>query len=351
MRGWVIPLLAWSTAIPATANLPQSRDRDQHERPTTAIEYDDPKDAIVLSDKRRVHLVCRGSGSPTVILTAGIGNWSEVWGKVQPALAQRNKVCAWDRAGFGFSDASKIAQTTSATTDDLENALHAAHVVGPYILVGHSMGSYESLMFADRHLADVAGMVLVDPSIPNQFQRLAVAAPSDEAQLEQQNDAIVQGSRKCATALRTGQLTLTSPDPDGCLQYSPRYSKRLKDELAKRDLNPARFDTTASLFSEFPSNARAVEKPRRNYNDIPLIILSAFVPSGNNSDHQQPANVVSPLQREWLTAHRDLMHVSRAGTQWEVPGAGHFIQLSNPDAVIGAVDAVIDAADQNSAPK
>ena len=66
-----------------------------------------------------------GQGSPTVILSAGMGNWAETWRKIQPAVAARTRVCAWDRAGFGFSTPSPEPQDVTHTTKDLERSLKA----------------------------------------------------------------------------------------------------------------------------------------------------------------------------------------------------------------------------------
>jgi len=119
---------------------------------------------------RRIGLHCMGAGSPTVILSAGLGNWAETWRKVQPAIAARTRVCAWDRAGFGFSSPSPDPQDVAHTTRDLEGALRAARIAGPLVLVGHSLGGLEMLVFADRNRRRIAGMVLEDPSFPGQFE-------------------------------------------------------------------------------------------------------------------------------------------------------------------------------------
>src|SRR6185436_8496713 len=99
--------------------------------------YAKPQRLVKLADGRAIHLYCQGRGSPTVILTAGLGGWASSWSKVQPAVARHTRTCAWDRAGFGYSDGSAQPQTLAATTGDLEQALAAARIKGPYVLVGH----------------------------------------------------------------------------------------------------------------------------------------------------------------------------------------------------------------------
>ena len=123
-----------------------------------------------IAEGKTIHIKCLGKGSPTVILSAGLGD-SE-WGKVQPQVARVTKVCFWDRYGSGFSSKATGRETVAETTADLIAALKAARVDGPFVAVGHSLGAYESLLLKDRAPEAVVGMVLVDPSIPDQGDRL-----------------------------------------------------------------------------------------------------------------------------------------------------------------------------------
>ena len=113
---------------------------------------------------RRINLHCSGSGGPTVVLMAGLFSWSLVWYKTQPVIAQKTRVCAFDRAGYGFSDPAPRPQILSDVVDDLHAALKAGPIPGPYVLVGHSLGGVEARLYAQRWPEDVVGMVLVDTS-------------------------------------------------------------------------------------------------------------------------------------------------------------------------------------------
>ena len=104
-----------------------------------------------MGEGRTINLICLGNGSPTVVLTAGLGSWSVVWRWVQPPLARGTRVCAWDPAGFGFSSPSSEPQDAVHLTEDLEQTLKDADVAGPYLMVGHSAGAFVALRFADRH--------------------------------------------------------------------------------------------------------------------------------------------------------------------------------------------------------
>jgi len=121
---------------------------------------------------RRINLHCTGAGSPTVILMAGIFSWSVVWYKAQPVIAQRTRVYAFDRAGYGFSDPAPRPQILSDVVDDLHAALNAGPIPGPYVLMGHSLGGIEARLYAQRWPKEIVGMVLVDSSPVLRSERL-----------------------------------------------------------------------------------------------------------------------------------------------------------------------------------
>jgi pimeloyl-ACP methyl ester carboxylesterase len=121
----------------------------------------------------RLYLNCTGSGSPTVLLVSGLGEASTYWGGwVAPAVAQNTRVCVYDRAGQGRSEAAAAPQDGVAVATDLHTLLDRARIAGPLVLVGHSTGGVYVRIFAARYPDQVAGMVLLD-SQPNQaFTRL-----------------------------------------------------------------------------------------------------------------------------------------------------------------------------------
>jgi pimeloyl-ACP methyl ester carboxylesterase len=114
---------------------------------------------------RRINMHCTGAGGPTVVLMAGIFSWSVVWYKTQPVISQSTRVCAFDRAGYGFSDPGPKPQILSDVVDDLHAALNAGPMQGPYVLVGHSLGGIEARLYAQRWPKEVVGIVLVDTAL------------------------------------------------------------------------------------------------------------------------------------------------------------------------------------------
>jgi pimeloyl-ACP methyl ester carboxylesterase len=342
-------LAAAAALVAAAAQQPVSAEVDR-----SLVPYASPKDAVRLPDGRMLHLVCMGQGTPTVILTAGAGDWSLTWSKVQPAVARTTRVCAWDRAGFGFSGPPPQPQTVDQTTADLAAALEAGRIAGPYVLVGHSLGGYESLLFADRHRPRVAGMVLVDPSFPDQLTPLAKAAPAQAAYMLTLPNPLGGLLRKCSAAVKAGTLTKQGPDPDGCFhpQWPPNYPPEMKAALdnnvaaAAPETIVRAWDTM--LFYSSPdflaTNSKIVVNPKRNYGDLPLIVLTRteFQPP---LDYPEAARAEIPAEEAaWNKGHDQLAALSTRGVNARVPGAPHFIHDAKPQVVIDAIEQVVREA-------
>jgi pimeloyl-ACP methyl ester carboxylesterase len=110
----------------------------------------------------RLHLDCRGQGSPTVVMDAGLGGSSLDWSLVQPDVAETTRVCTYDRAGMGWSDVGPMPRSPAHLAEELHTLLANAGIDGPLVLVAHSLAGKNVRMFAAAYPDQVAGMVLVD---------------------------------------------------------------------------------------------------------------------------------------------------------------------------------------------
>lgn len=113
---------------------------------------------------RDVHIVCSGQGTPTVVLEAGMGSMSSQWAWIQPGIAKFTRVCAYDRAGAGWSQAARGPRDADHIAADLEALLQTTGQTPPYVVVGHSLGGVFARVFASRNPSSVAGLVLIDPT-------------------------------------------------------------------------------------------------------------------------------------------------------------------------------------------
>jgi pimeloyl-ACP methyl ester carboxylesterase len=117
----------------------------------------------------RLHLDCHGTGGPTVVLFNGLGEFSASWARIVDPVSTTTRVCAYDRAGQGWSDDVASPQDGVSAAHDLHALLAAAGEHGPYVLVGHSIGGLYAMTYAATYPEQVAGMVLLDSSSPDQF--------------------------------------------------------------------------------------------------------------------------------------------------------------------------------------
>lgn len=133
--------------------------------PTLPDDFAMPGRTLSVGD-HRLHLDCRGSSQPTVVLLSGQGEFSAHWSLIAPAVARSTRVCAYDRAGQGWSDDVARPQSAAQVADDLQTLLHVAGEDGPFVVAGHSIGGAHAMVFAARHPDQVAGLVILDSSNP-----------------------------------------------------------------------------------------------------------------------------------------------------------------------------------------
>src|SRR3954468_14526815 len=125
---------------------------------------------------RRLYVRSAGSGGPTVILEPGLGESARAMARlIAPEVARTTTVVVYDRAGHGRSDAEPVAGADAAR--DLHVLLQRAHVPGPYVLAGHSLGGMFALSYAHRYPAEVGGIVLLDSMHPHQHNAFARMDP------------------------------------------------------------------------------------------------------------------------------------------------------------------------------
>src|ERR671913_324312 len=129
-----------------------------------------------------LHINCLGQGSPTVLLDAGSGEWSAQWVRVQREVSDTTRVCAYDRAGMGWSEMGPQPRDAKQISSELHTLLTNAGIEGPYVLVGHSFGGLYMQTYAARYPDEVAGVSLVESSHPDQFSYRQVARDSYEPQ-------------------------------------------------------------------------------------------------------------------------------------------------------------------------
>jgi pimeloyl-ACP methyl ester carboxylesterase len=218
---------------------------------------------------------------------------------------------------MGFSPAGPMPRDAAAIVADLDALAAAAPLRPPYILVGHSAGAMTMRLFADAHPRDIAGMVLVDPSVDGQFDGQAAAVAARVARYD-----------ACAVAAEAGALPSAEPGLRHCSAPLPAtLSPRMAALITAARLRPGWWRTQASEFAAIAgANSEALRKGRQNYGDLPLIVLTA-----GRSAEAMPG---------WAAAHAALAARSTRGFQCTVADAPHVVMNAAPAVVAAAVAAV-----------
>jgi pimeloyl-ACP methyl ester carboxylesterase len=248
----------------------------------------------------KMHIYCMGEGSPTIILDHAGGGSSMDWALIQPKLAEHTRVCAYDRAGFSWSDYNPAPRTLAQQVNELHELLKGANETGPYLLVGHSYGARVDRVFAATYPNEVAGMVLLDPGILYDDPRYPAETQSH---LKSDNTMIRAGYWLSPFGLvRLLQPVMSNPTFDlpeearlrnASFSATSTYWRSLKDQS----------DILAGVFKE--------EHQVTTLGEMPLLVLIST----------EPEDVTHQL---WTQANIEMSALSTHGNYQLVNGATHF---------------------------
>src|SRR3954454_9965266 len=216
---------------------------------------------IYRANGHRLYLNCVGSGSPTVVLFSGLGEWTPNWAWVQANMSATTRVCAFDRAGEGWSGGNAVPEDGHQLASDLHALLRVAHVPGPYVLAGHSVGGTYALAYAAQYPRQVAGVALIDSATPYQFE--LPDYPSFYSMWKRASALLPSAARTAMgrMALRSGFASLPPQSRDAARAFnsSPRQLTASRIEFLQL---PTVFDQAKAL---------------RSLHGKPLAVLTASV--------------------------------------------------------------------------
>jgi pimeloyl-ACP methyl ester carboxylesterase len=273
----------------------------------------------------KLNFMSMGKGSPAVVFDSPLGASHLAWSLVQPEVARFTQACAYDRAGYGWSEPGPQPRTSSRAVQELHALLRNSGVKPPYILVGNSIGGLNVRMFAFRYPGEVAGLVLVDAAHEEQSARMPPSTRLDPS--------FVRLLRLFRLGARCGLLRLLNmPMGEGSSELLPSKLRPMARAAGFRNawidaLYQEAIGTEAS-FAEVRSARLALKG--RPLEDIPLMVLTRGEAEKDTADERKTWQI-------WLELHRELARESSRGEQEIVAGSGHFIQVDRPEAVIKAI--------------
>ena len=282
----------------------------------------------------RLHINCTGAGSPAVIMEAGPNDSSVIWQLVQPQISRFTRVCSYDRAGFGWSDAPNEPRSSLNIANELDRLLTRAAVPGPYVLVGHDFGTLDLRVFTARHRQEVAGMVFVDSVHPDIHHRppFNVAAQSSFANFYYGVIpwTVPFGVPRILGWCRNNFKFPNQPKewdrfvPEAAAQYCRLQSWRA-EEAQVTDENGSFFANTGPL------------------GDMPLIVLSHDPQVNDFRGFFSPADLVK-AERAWMEMQGELRTLSSRSKWIVAKGSEHWIQIHRPELVAAQVQEIVNDA-------
>jgi pimeloyl-ACP methyl ester carboxylesterase len=242
---------------------------------------------------RGLYIFCDGQGSPTVVFEGGRGGDSSYWLPVFQETIKYTSACIYDRANLGRSDPAPNPRSTQDYVDDLHNLLANAQIPGPYLLVGHSMGGMTVLLYAAQYPKEVGGIVLVDPTHPDQYgDRYAAIMPTESA-----------GEAAC-----------------------------LKEERKPREVKvmsgPESWD-----FEKSVDQVRAIQ----SLGDLPFTVISR----GVTEIPWCPPAADAGMQLVW-DLHKEYSMLSSDSKQVIAENSGHLVMMDRPDTIVQAIRERVD---------
>jgi pimeloyl-ACP methyl ester carboxylesterase len=261
---------------------------------------------------------------------------------VHAELARTTRVCAYDRAAFGFSDPGPLPRDTRHLADDLAALTKAASLQPPYVLVGASLGGMIVRLYADTHLRDVGGMVLLDPEPAHEEKRLEAVSPG----FTQKINAEIEQSRACLAAVEVGIPNPGSKAAADCIAHtSPNLPATVNTHWVDISSHPPFYREFLSEQAEaIGAGSDQVEASKRSYGDLPLIVLTSSTPESRNLTPTNPDPYYAARNKVVIEMHDEIARLSSRGVNRTVPGATHHMMISVPQVVIDAVNEVVAAA-------
>jgi pimeloyl-ACP methyl ester carboxylesterase len=276
-------------------------------------------------DGIRLHLDCRGQGTPTVMLEAGLTSGSFSWALVHDAISEQTRVCAYDRPGMDWSDPIDRAADATEVSDRLFDLLKAAGIDGPKILLGMSAGGVYVREYYKNHPDEVVGLVFVDSSHEQQGDRLPEFDGSGTY------DAMM---RACKILQPLGVIRafgLLDPFVD---QYD------LTEDIRVALLaNMNQSHTCSSMYWEGVSFAGEVKdkEPPISLGDLPVVVLSQGEEPRALPDFGITLDQAVEQRLVWDVLQQELTGLSSNSQRFIATDSGHVIQLDQPELFIEKV--------------
>jgi pimeloyl-ACP methyl ester carboxylesterase len=281
------------------------------------------------------HLNCLGTGSPTVILEAGLGESSLSWSPIQAEIAKATRVCAYDRAGLGWSDGTSQQMSSKQVAVSLHELLQAANITAPYLVVGHSRGGIFVRSFYQQFPSEVQGMVLIDSTHENApLRSLSYVGNYYQWQKAQMLLGVFLAQ---VGILRLSGIT------DAARQHPPLAPDVILAKTAVQNRTATARAFANEIFVMQREGLDPSTPPPASLGDLPLVVLSASQSVASDLAQQNTNNNAVALAQLELSEQQELAALSSNSQFILVKNSGHYIMWDQPDLVINTIVNMVKA--------
>lgn len=293
------------------------------------LEQYPPYGELIQVDNHKLHIHCVGDRSPTIVVDNGGGNWSITWLELQDRLAEKTRVCVYDRAGLGSSEAGPMPRTSEVMVEELHQLLENANVPQPYVLVGHSLGGYNARIYYDRYPAEVAGIALVEAGHEEQWSRL----PQEISDLVDEQIAIAKIGRALSYV---GLLRLVAP---------PELKQLPPNLRAAHTASMVTPKTLNAIIAEVESAEISADQLGKtgSLGHLPLVVISAR--HSNQAFAEMAVTVEIPFDeadQAWFELQEELVTLSTNSQHFVSETGTHDINFDDPDLVIEGINQLLE---------
>ena len=279
-----------------------------------------------LVDGRKMYMECTGSGSPTIVLDAGLGNDSTIWANVQPALAKTTRVCAYDRAGFGLSQARPAPRDADRIAAELHGLLIQANVARPIVLMGHSIAGIYMRDYAARYPQDLAGLVFVDGSTPLQMDNPAFKAAGASGLPPWYVPMLFRAAFIVGVPRLMGRCSSHASGSNG--QAAQIQAEDFCEMHANSSLSEARSMEQSGLETVHSGP----------YGDLPILVFSHDPDKSMSTENAAQKKV----ELVWSQMQEDIKKLSTRSRRIIAHDSGHYIQTERTDLIDKEVSLFIE---------
>jgi pimeloyl-ACP methyl ester carboxylesterase len=283
-----------------------------------------PEGELIEVGGHSLHLLKQGNSGPTVVFESGLDSYGHLsWYKVQAEVSSFATTVSYDRAGVLWSERGDSPKTGEAMAEDLKALLEKGHLTKPYIIVGHSIAGITLRTFIAKNADDIAGIILVDATHPDQMNRF----PPELKQMMQ------PPARWMLNLMVSFGMIRFNSDSDFPNTDSEARINTVASAIIHKSLG--------AVIDELENIELLTKEASKvsSFGDIPIVIITGTSATRNND---MPQEFREDMRIIWNELQEELLMLSTDSKHILATGSGHYVQLDQPEIVIRAIKELVE---------